>query len=110
MSTQKYPTLLWVTLGAIICWVVYCIPVIGFLAGSIVLLAGLGSFRLYLLERSRNSVPVAQLPAGTRPAPGKVKTGAPPSPFGPTRSVGPVTPSPPLGAPTRAQAEPFEHS
>jgi hypothetical protein len=65
MSNQKYPTLLWIGLGAVVCWIVYCIPVIGFLAGSIVLLAGLGSFSLYLIERNKNRVPVAQLPAGT---------------------------------------------
>src|ERR1700741_294733 len=65
MSNQKYPALIWIALGAVICWVVYCIPVIGFLAGSIVLLAGLGSFSLYLIDRSKNRVPVAQLPGGT---------------------------------------------
>ena len=68
MNNQKYPTLIWIALGAVICWVVYCIPVIGFLAGSVVLLAGLGSFSLYLIDRSKNRVPVGQLPAGT-PAP-----------------------------------------
>jgi RDD family len=97
MSTQKYPTLLWITLGAIICWVVYCIPVIGFLAGSIVLLAGLGSFSLYLLERSRNRVPVAQLPAGTTPPAETVKAAAPPSRLVPPVSLVRVTPSAPFG-------------
>jgi len=84
MSNQKYPTLLWIALGALVCWVVYCIPVIGFLAGSIVLLAGLGSFSLYLIERSKNRVPVAQLPAAT------------PAPVEPTK---PAAPSPRLAAP-----------
>ena len=65
MSAQKHPTLIWIALGAAICWVVYCIPVIGFVGGSIVLLAGLGSFSLYLIERSRTRVPVAQLTAGS---------------------------------------------
>jgi uncharacterized RDD family membrane protein YckC len=97
MSAQKYPTLLWITLGAIICWVVYCIPVIGFLAGSIVLLAGLGSFSLYLLERSRNRVPVAQLPAGTTPAAETVKAAAPPSRLVPPVSLVRATPSAPFG-------------
>jgi hypothetical protein len=77
MSNQKYPTLLWIALGAVVCWVVYCIPVIGFLAGSIVLLAGLGSFSLYLIERSKNRVPVAQLPAGTPAAVEPTKPAAP---------------------------------
>jgi RDD family len=71
MSNQKYPTLLWIALGAVVCWVVYCIPVIGFLAGSIVLLAGVGSFSLYLIDRSKNRIPVAQLPAGTAVQPAK---------------------------------------
>jgi hypothetical protein len=71
MSNQKYPTLLWITVGAVVCWVVYCIPVIGFLAGSIVLLAGVGSFSLYLIERSKNRLPVAQLPAGSTVQPAK---------------------------------------
>jgi len=68
MSAQKHPTLLWIALGAVVCWVVYFIPVIGFIAGSIVLLAGLGSFSLYLVERSRNRIPVAQLTSGSAAA------------------------------------------
>jgi hypothetical protein len=79
LNTQKYPTLLWISLGAVVCWIVYCIPVIGFLAGSIVLLAGLGSFSLYLIERSRNRVPVAQLSAGTTATVEPPKPAAPPS-------------------------------
>jgi hypothetical protein len=77
MSNQKYPTLLWIGLGAVVCWIIYCIPVIGFLAGSVVLLAGLGSFSLYLIERSKNRVPIAQLPAGTPVAVEPVKPAAP---------------------------------
>jgi RDD family len=87
LNTQKYPTLLWISLGAVVCWIVYCIPVIGFLAGSIVLLAGLGSFSLYLLERSRNRVPVAQLPAGTTAAVEPPKPGPPPSRLAPHVSL-----------------------
>jgi uncharacterized RDD family membrane protein YckC len=65
ISTQKYPVLLWIALGAVVCWVLYCIPVIGFLAGSVVFLAGLGSFSLYLIERSKGRpVPAAQLTNG----------------------------------------------
>jgi hypothetical protein len=78
MSTQRYPTLIWIALGAVICWIVYCIPVIGFLAGSIVLLAGLGSFTLYLIDRSKNRVPIAQLPAGTPAAVQSPRPAAPP--------------------------------
>ena len=109
MSNQKYPTLIWIGLGAVICWVAYCIPVIGFLAGSIVLLAGLGSFSLYLLERSKNRVPVAQLPAGTpaavespKPTTPPVRPTAPPARLATPVAVARTTPSatfwPRLGA------------
>jgi RDD family len=102
MSNQKYPTLIWIALGAVICWVVYCIPVIGFLAGSIVLLAGLGSFSLYLIDRSKNRVPIAQLPTGT-PAPiESPKPTAPPArlaaPLAVARTMPSVTFWPRLGA------------
>jgi hypothetical protein len=86
MSTQKHPVLLWIALGAVVCWVVYCIPVIGFLAGSVVLLAGLGSFSLYLIERSRSGrAPVAQLTAGS---------GAELEPAKPATAPLPVAPAP----------------
>jgi hypothetical protein len=102
MSNQKYPTLIWIALGAVICWVVYCIPVIGFLAGSIVLLAGLGSFTLYLIDRSKNRVPVAQLPAGTSVAVESPKPAAPPARWAAPLAVARTTPSatfwPRLGA------------
>src|ERR1700722_10225554 len=100
MTNQKYPALIWIALGALICWVVYCIPVIGFLAGSVVLLAGLGSFSLYLLERSKNRVPVAQLPAGTpvavQSAVQSPKPAAPASRLAAPLAVARTTPSAPF--------------
>jgi hypothetical protein len=96
MTNQKYPTLIWIALGALICWVIYCIPVIGFLAGSIVLLAGLGSFSLYLVERSRNRVPVAQLPARTPVAVQSPKPAAPASRLAAPLAVARTTPSAPF--------------
>jgi hypothetical protein len=96
MSNQKYPALIWIALGALICWVVYCIPVIGFLAGSIVLMAGLGSFSLYLVERSKNRVPVAQLPAGTPVAVESPKPAAPASRSAAALAVARTTPSAPF--------------
>jgi hypothetical protein len=96
LNTQKYPTLLWISVGAVVCWIVYCIPVIGFLAGSIVLLAGLGSFSLYLIERSRNRVPVAQLSAGTTAAVEPPKPAAPPSRLAPHVSLVRATASAPF--------------
>jgi hypothetical protein len=102
MNNQKYPTLIWIALGAVICWVVYCIPVIGFLAGSVVLLAGLGSFSLYLIDRSKNRVPVGQLPAGTPAAVESPKRTAPPARLAAPLAVARTTPSatfwPRLGA------------
>ncbi|MBV8100982.1 MAG: RDD family protein [Verrucomicrobia bacterium] len=102
MSNRKYPALIWIALGAVICWVVYCIPVIGFLAGSIVLLAGLGSFTLYLIDRSKNRVPVAQLPAGTPVAVESPKPTAPAArltaPLAVARTMPSVTFWPRLGA------------
>jgi hypothetical protein len=96
MSTQKYPTLLWIALGAVVCWVLYCIPVIGFLAGSIVLLAGLGSFTLYLLDRSKNRVPVAQLTGGTTAPVEPAKPVTPSAPPGTASTLVRVTPSAPF--------------
>jgi uncharacterized RDD family membrane protein YckC len=55
LKEQKYSTLSWITLGALVCWVIYCIPVIGFLAGSVVFLAGLGAFSLYVIDRARGT-------------------------------------------------------
>jgi hypothetical protein len=102
MSNQKYPALIWIALGAVICWVVYCIPVIGFLAGSIVLLAGLGSFTLYLIDRSKNRVPAAQLTAGTAAAVESPRPAAPPARLAAPLAVARTTPSvtfwPRLGA------------
>jgi hypothetical protein len=96
MTNQKYPALIWIALGALICWVIYCIPVIGFLAGSIVLLAGLGSFSLYLVERSKNRVPVAQLPAGTPVAVQSPKPAGPASRLAAPLAVARTTPSAPF--------------
>jgi RDD family len=102
MSNQKYPALIWIALGALICWVIYCIPVIGFLAGSIVLLAGLGSFSLYLIDRSKNRVPVGQLPLGTPATVESPKPSAPPARLAAPLAVARTTPSvtfwPRLGA------------
>jgi hypothetical protein len=62
LDQQKHGALAWIGLGAVVCWIIYSIPVIGFLVGSIVFLAGLGAFSLYVVDRAR-STPVAQLTA-----------------------------------------------
>ena len=53
LKDQRHGSLVWIALGAVICWVIYCIPVIGFLAGSLVFLTGLGAFSLYVVDRAR---------------------------------------------------------
>jgi hypothetical protein len=87
LETQRHAPLAWIALGAVVCWVIYCIPVIGFLAGSIVFLAGLGAFSLYVVDRARPT-PVARLNA---PAPAP----APP----PTATGEPIQPAPQPSAP-----------
>lgn len=62
LEQQKHGTLAWIALGAVVCWIIYCIPIIGFLAGSLVFLAGLGAFSLYIVDRTR-ATPVARLNA-----------------------------------------------
>jgi uncharacterized RDD family membrane protein YckC len=67
LAEQKHGALAWIALGAVVCWIIYCIPVVGFLAGSLVFLAGLGAFSLYVVDRSR-ATPVARLNAAAKPA------------------------------------------
>jgi RDD family len=62
LKDQKHGALAWIALGAVVCWIIYCIPVIGFLAGSLVFLAGLGAFSLYVVDRAR-ATPTARLNA-----------------------------------------------
>jgi RDD family len=62
LRDQKHGSLAWIALGAVVCWIIYCIPVIGFLAGSLVFLTGLGAFSLYVVERARVT-PTARLNA-----------------------------------------------
>jgi uncharacterized RDD family membrane protein YckC len=65
LKDQKHGALIWIALGAVICWIIYCIPVIGFLAGSLVFLTGLGAFSLYVVDRARAA------PSTRRTAPAK---------------------------------------
>jgi hypothetical protein len=62
LRDQKHGSLAWIALGAVVCWIIYCIPVIGFLAGSLVFLTGLGAFSLYVVDRARVT-PTARLNA-----------------------------------------------
>jgi uncharacterized RDD family membrane protein YckC len=53
--TQKYATYLWIICGTVLIWVLYCIPVIGFIAAGVVSLLGIGSFAIYLVDRYRSN-------------------------------------------------------
>lgn len=50
LSAHPRGDLLTILLGALVCWVLYCIPLIGWLVGGLVSSAGLGAFTLYLLD------------------------------------------------------------
>jgi uncharacterized RDD family membrane protein YckC len=58
LSSEHVP-LAWIVLGTVICWVLYSIPVIGFLAATLVSVLGLGGFALYLLEKTKIKPPPA---------------------------------------------------
>jgi RDD family len=106
LEEQKHGTLAWIGLGAIICWVIYSIPVIGFLAGSIVFLAGLGAFSLYVVDRARPT-PVAQLKA---PAAATTTEPGQPAPSQPAPSQpAPSQPTPSQPAPSQpASSQPTQ--
>jgi hypothetical protein len=55
MATQRYATYLWIICGTVVVWVLYCIPVIGFIAAGVVSLLGIGTFAIYLVERYRTN-------------------------------------------------------
>jgi uncharacterized RDD family membrane protein YckC len=55
IATQKYATYLWIICGTVLIWVLYCIPVIGFIAAGVVSLLGIGSFAIYLVDRYRSN-------------------------------------------------------
>ena len=57
LGQKPHATYLWIIIGALICWILYCIPLLGFLAGSVVFLAGLGAFTIYVVDRSRRVSP-----------------------------------------------------
>jgi uncharacterized RDD family membrane protein YckC len=58
---QRYAACLWITLGTVVLWVLYCLPIIGFMAAGAVSLLGLGTFAIYLVDRDRSSSPRPQL-------------------------------------------------
>ncbi len=93
LQRPDYAPLVWICLGAIICWVLYTIPVIGFLASTAVFLLGLGAFTIYLVERTRpKGVPTTSPSAHQgEPQPGSLALPvAPPVGASPAASVTPA--------------------
>jgi uncharacterized RDD family membrane protein YckC len=62
LADRSYSVYVWIIIGTLVVWVLYCIPVIGFIAAGIVSLLGLGTFAIYLVERYRSNTPQPSLP------------------------------------------------
>jgi RDD family protein len=61
IATQRYATYLWIICGTVVIWVLYCIPVIGFITAGVVSLLGIGTFAIYLVDRYRSNASRPQL-------------------------------------------------
>jgi uncharacterized RDD family membrane protein YckC/uncharacterized membrane protein len=72
-ATRKYATYLWIICGTVVIWVLYCIPVIGFIAAGVVSLLGIGTFAIYLVDRYRSN---ASRPLLAPIAPGEAENSA----------------------------------
>lgn len=57
IAEKRYVACIWIVIGNAVAWVLYCIPIIGFLAAGVIALLGLGSFGIYLAERYRSNTP-----------------------------------------------------
>ena len=66
-ATQGHATIVWILAGTVVRLILYCIPVVGFIAWGIVLLIGSGSFAIYLIERYRPATNGRALPPTTQP-------------------------------------------
>jgi hypothetical protein len=83
LGQKSHAPYLWITIGALICWILYFIPVIGFLAGSVVFLAGLGAFTIYVVDRSRSQKAVGSPQSGIQPNQSTTPLAATPTGSGP---------------------------
>jgi hypothetical protein len=106
LGQKPHAPYFWITIGALICWILYFVPVIGFLAGSVVFLAGLGAFTIYVVDRSRNQKTVGLPQSGIQPnhsatPPGTTPAGSGPTETSPGKSAagGSISPSASLAAP-----------
>jgi hypothetical protein len=101
LGQKPHAPYLWIIIGALICWILYCIPLIGFLAGSVVFLAGLGAFTIYVVDRSRRApppqseaaVPAAHLAQAAAPAAPTQTAGVSPALPGAADAGVPITPA-----------------
>jgi uncharacterized RDD family membrane protein YckC len=71
IAEKRYVACIWIVIGNVVAWVLFCIPVIGFLAAGVIALLGLGSFGIYLAERYRSNAPQ---PLRQQPASGAVRS------------------------------------
>lgn len=55
IAGHRYAMSLWIICGTVVIWVLDCIPVIGFVAGGVVSLLGIGTFAIYLVDRYRSN-------------------------------------------------------
>jgi RDD family len=55
VGARSYAVYLWIIMGTVVIWILYCLPVIGFIAAGVVSLIGLGTFAIYLVERYRSN-------------------------------------------------------
>lgn len=77
VAENRYVACIWIAIGTAVAWVLYCIPIVGFLAAGVITLLGLGTFGIYLAERYRSNTPrtLQAVPAsGTVPKPAVVQS------------------------------------
>jgi hypothetical protein len=86
-SSQAHAGLVWILAGTVIRLILYCIPVVGFIAWGIILLIGTGSFAIYLVERYRPATNGRSLPQATEHG-----TKAPPATHSTQLALGSVEP------------------
>src|ERR1700730_6342470 len=61
VAGRRYAVPFWIMSGTVLVWVLYCIPVIGFIAAGVVSLLGIGTFSIYLVDRYRSNASRPQL-------------------------------------------------
>jgi MFS family permease len=61
-AERRSAVYVWIILGTVVIWTLFCIPIIGFIAAGLVSLLGLGAFVIYLVDRYWSNTPQPQLP------------------------------------------------